>query len=315
MPEVSCSRETWPELPFAAWSDTCATLHMWTQVVGKIRLATTPLVNHWWNIPLYVTPRGLSTSSMPYEGGAFEIVFDFLDHRLLIQTSDGRSESMPLAPRSVAAFYIELMNKLRGLGIDIHIWAMPVEVPDAIPFDEDTTHASYDGAQANKFWRALLQADRVLQQFRARFIGKASPVHFFWGSFDLAVTRFCGRTAPPHPGGVPNLADWAVREAYSHECSSCGFWPGNGGFGEAAFYSYAYPEPAGFGDADPGVAAAYYSQQLHEFILPYDAVRAAAEPDAMLLKFLQATYEAGADRGRWDRAALERPKNGGIPAR
>ena len=314
MPEVNRTRETWPDLPFAAWSDTCATLHMWTQVVGKIRLATTPLVNHWWNTPLYVTPRGLTTSSMPYDGRAFEIVFDFIDHRLLIQTSDGRVEFMPLAPRTVAAFYAELMGKLRGLGIEVRISTKPVEVPDAIPFNEDTTHASYDGARANNFWRALLQAERVLQQFRAGFIGKASPVHFFWGSFDLAATRFSGRAAPPHPGGVPNLADWAVREAYSHECSSCGFWPGNGGFGEAAFYSYAYPEPAGFGDADAGVAAAYYNQQLREFILPYDAVRAAPDPDAMLLKFLQATYEAAADRAGWDRAALERARSGGVPA-
>ena len=306
MPEVNRTRETWPDLPFAAWSDTCATLHMWTQVVGKIRLATTPLVNHWWNTPLYVTPRGLTTTSMPYDGRAFEIVFDFLDHRLLIQTSDGLSESMPLAPRTVAAFYAELMSKLRGLGIEVRISTKPVEVPDAIPFNEDTTHVTYDGARANNFWRALLQADRVLQEFRAGFIGKASPVHFFWGSFDLAATRFSGRAAPPHPGGVPNLADWAVREAYSHECSSCGFWPGNGGFGEAAFYSYAYPEPAGFGDADAGVAAAYYNQQLREFILPYDAVRAAPHPDAMLLKFLQATYEAAADRAGWERTALER---------
>jgi hypothetical protein len=298
--------ENWPELPFAAWSDTCATLHMWTQVVGKLRLAATPLVNHWWNVPLYLTASGLTTLPMPYGDDAFEIQFDFIDHRLLIQTSEGRSDSMPLTACTVAEFYDVLIRKLRSLGIEIHIWPKPVEVPDAISFDRDTHHASYDAAHANRFWRVLLQADRVLQQFRARFVGKASPVHFFWGSFDLATTRFSGRTAPPHPGGVPNLADWAVREAYSHECSSCGFWPGNGGFGQAAFYSYAYPEPAGFAGADAGVPAAYYSQQLHEFVLPYDAVRFSQQPDMMLLRFLQSTYEAAADLGKWDRQALER---------
>jgi hypothetical protein len=298
----------WPELPFAAWSDTCATLHMWTQIVGKLRLAATPLMNHWWNVTLYVTPRGLTTSAMPYHDSAFEIEFDFIDHQLLIRTSKGVSESMPLAPCTVAEFYNVLMSKLRSLGIEIHIWPKPAEVPDGIPFDQDTTHASYDATYAQQFWRALLQAERVLQQFRARFIGKASPVHFFWGSFDLATTRFSGRPAPPHPGGVPNLADWAVREAYSHECSSCGFWPGNGGFGQAAFYSYAYPEPAGFADADPGVAAAYYDQQLREFVLPYDAVRSSQHPDTMLLRFLQSTYDAAAGHGHWDRAALEKTR-------
>jgi hypothetical protein len=281
---------------------------MWTQVVGKLRLAAAPHANHWWNVALYLTARGLSTSPVPYRNGSFDIEFDFIDHRLLIRTSDGQSAMMALTPRTVAEFHSDLMAKLAGLGIAVRIWPHPVEVPDAIPFDQDTAHAAYDADSAYRFWRALLQADRVLKQFRARFIGKASPVHFFWGSFDLAATRFSGRPAPPHPGGVPNLADWAVHEAYSHECSSCGFWPGNGGFGQAAFYSYAYPEPSGFGSADPGDPAAYYSQELREFILPYDAVRASAEPDAMLLRFLQATYEAAADLGRWDRDALERPR-------
>lgn len=305
------AEEIWPALPYSGWSDTCATLHMWTQVVGKLRLAAAPQSNHWWNVALYLTARGLTTSAVPYRNGAFEIEFDFIDHQLVIRTSDGQSASMALAPRTVAAFYDEVMTKLAGLGIAIHIWPQPVEVPDAIPFDQDTVHAAYDAGSAHQFWRALLQADRVLKKFRTRFIGKASPVHFFWGSFDLAATRFSGRPAPPHPGGVPNLADWAVREAYSHECSSCGFWPGNGGFGQAAFYSYAYPEPAGFGGADPGDPAGYYSHELREFILPYDAVRASAEPDAMLLRFLQATYEAAANLGGWDRLVLERPLTSG----
>ena len=300
--------EPWPPLPYSAWSDTCATLHMWMQVVGKIRLAAAPPANHWWNVALYLTARGLSTSSVPYGNGSFEIEFDFIDHRLLIRSSDGQSAMMALAPRTVAEFYSEVMAKLARLGIAVRIWPRPVEVPDAIPFDQDTVHAAYQAESAHRFWRALLQADRVLKRFRARFIGKASPVHFFWGSFDLAATRFSGRPAPPHPGGVPNLADWAVREAYSHECSSCGFWPGNGGFGQAAFYSYAYPEPPGFGSADAGEPAAYYSQELREFILPYDAVRASAEPDAMLLRFLQVTYEAAANLGGWDRDALETPR-------
>jgi hypothetical protein len=299
--------DIWPELPFAAWSDTCATLHMWTQIVGKLRLAVTPPVNHWWNVPLYVTASGLTTSAMPYGDGAFEIQFDFIDHRLLIRTSKGASDSMALSPCTVADFYDVLMRKLRSLGIEIHIWPQPVEVPDAISLDRNTSHASYDANYAHRFWRALLATDRVLQQFRARFIGKASPVHFFWGSFDLATTRFSGRTAPAHPGGVPNLADWAVQEAYSHECSSCGFWPGNGGFGQAAFYSYAYPQPTGFADADPGVPAAYYNEELREFVLPYEAVRSSQQPDAMLLGFLQSTYEAAAGLGKWDREALERP--------
>jgi hypothetical protein len=298
--------DNWPALPYDAWSDTCATLHMRTQIVGKLRLAATPRVNHWWNVALYVTPRGLTTSSMPWRGGAFDMEFDFVDHVLKIRTDDGGAEAIALAPRPVAAFYAETMERLRRLGIDLRIWTRPVEVLDAIPFDRDTRHAAYDAASAHRFWRTLLHADRVLTAFRARFLGKASPVHFFWGSFDLAATRFSGRTAPPHPGGVPNVADWVVREAYSHECSSCGFWPGNG-FGAPAFYAYAYPEPAGFADADPG-GAGVYNRDLREFVLPYDAVRTAPDPDATLLRFLQATYDAAATLGGWDRAPDRPPE-------
>lgn len=299
--------DTWPALPLAEWEETCATLHMWTQVVGKVRLALTPMLNHWWQVPLYVTCRGLTTSPIPYGGRSFEIDFDFIDHRLALRTSDGESESFALQPISVADFYAEVMGRLRVLGIELRISTMPAEVADAIPFDQDRRHAAYDAAYAHRFWRILVQADRVLKSFRARFIGKASPVHFFWGSFDLAVTRFSGRPAPPHPGGVPHFPDWAAREAYSHEVSSCGFWPGNGGFGQPAFYAYAYPEPPGFGEAPAVPAAAFYSPELREFILPYDAVRQAAAPDDDLLAFLHSTYAAAADLGGWDRAALERP--------
>lgn len=299
--------ELWPALPFAEWQDTCATLHMWTQVVGKVRLALAPMVNHWWQVPLYVTCRGLTTSPIPYGTRSFQIDFDFIDHRLTMTTSDGAVEGFPLQPRSVAEFYAEVMGRLRALDIAVRISTMPAEVADAIPFEQDRLHAAYDAAYAHRFWRVLVQADRVLTLFRARFIGKASPVHFFWGSFDLAATRFSGRPAPPHPGGVPHFPDWAAREAYSHEVSSCGFWPGNGGFGRPAFYAYAYPEPPGFGGAPAAPAAAFYSPELREFILPYDAVREAASPDDDLLAFLHSTYAAAADLGGWDRAALERP--------
>lgn len=303
---TSAAPEVWPGQSFPEWQDTCATLHMWTQIVGKIRLALMPMANHWWQVPLYVTCRGLTTAPMPCGARSVEIDFDFIDHRLIVRLSDGGREEVPLQPCSVAAFYGEIMGRLRGLGIDVHIWRMPVEVADAIPFDADTLHASYDAAQVQRFWRILLQAARVLTKFRCRFIGKASPVHFFWGSFDLAVSRFSGRPAPPHPGGAPNLGDWAVREAYSHEVSSCGFWPGNGGFGRPAFYAYCYPEPAGFADAVVSPAGAFYSAGLREFILPYDDVRRAASPDNDLLEFCQRTYEATADLAQWDRPALER---------
>jgi hypothetical protein len=298
--------EAWPSLPLAEWRDTCATLHLWTQVVGKIRLAQTPLVNHWWNVALYVTARGLTTSAMPYGSRAFQIDFDFIDHQLIIAVSDGRREAIALQPRSVADFHREVMGRLRILGLDLRIWTMPVEIADAIPFEQDQTHAAYDGEYANRFWRILVQADRVLNGFRARYIGKVSPVHFFWGSFDMAVTRFSGRRAPEHPGVAPNLGKWVMREAYSHEVSSAGFWPGSGPDGAPMFYAYAYPQPEGFAEAKVRPAAAYWDEALGEFLLPYDAIRQERNPDELLLQFLDSTYVAAADLGGWDRAALER---------
>jgi hypothetical protein len=298
--------ETWPSLPFAEWRDTCATLHMWTQIIGKIRLAQAPLINHWWQVPLYVTSRGLTTSPIPLGERVFEIGFDFIDHRLTIETGDGKADGFALRPIAVADFYAEATQRLRALGIDSHIWTTPVEIPDPIPFEQDRTNAAYDPDYANRFWRSLVQADRVFTAFRARFLGKASPVHFFWGSFDLAVTRFSGRRAPQHPG-APNVADKVTREAYSHEVSSCGFWPGGAGMEQPIFYSYAYPRPAGFGDAPVTPAPAFYSRDFGEFILPYDEVRQASSPDEALLDFLQSTYEAAATLAHWDRAELERP--------
>jgi hypothetical protein len=297
---------SWPALPLGEWSDTCETLLRWTQVVGKVRMVLTPLVNHWWNVTLYVTSRGLTTSPIPGGAGTFEIQFDFVDHQLRIDSSDGASERIALQSMSVADFYADVMARLKHLGIGVHIWTMPSEIEGALPFEQDRTHAQYDPAKAHRFWQALLQADRVLKVFRSRFIGKVSPVHFFWGSFDLAVTRFSGRPAPP-PGGVtPNVASWVMAEAYSHEVSSCGFWPGNGGYGKAAFYVYAYPEPAGYGDTRLHTSDAFYDKGLGQFILPYDALRQSAEPDAVLLGFLQETYEATANLAQWDRAGLER---------
>jgi Family of unknown function (DUF5996) len=303
------AREPWPLLDYPAWADTCATLHLWTQIVGKIRLALTPQSNHWWSVALYVTARGLTTSAMPWQGGALQIDFDFIDHQLILRMSDGRAERVALAPRSVADFYAEVMRRLKSLGVDVHIWTMPVEIPDAIPFEADTGHKSYDAAAATLFWQQLVQVHRVFDIFRAGFIGKCSPVHFFWGSFDLAVTRFSGRAAPAIQRTAPNLGLWAMREAYSHEVSSAGFWPGNGGYGKAAFYSYAYPEPEGF--AQTVVKGASYDSALGEFVLPYSAVAESASPDQTLLDFLQATYEAAADHGKWDREALERRRQGG----
>ena len=297
----------WPSLPLAEWQDTCATLQLWTQIVGKIRLAQAPLVNHWWQVPLYVTARGLTTSPMPYGRRSFQIDFDFIDHRLLIADSDGRSESLALAPRSVADFYREVMARLAGLGLGVRIWTMPVEIAGAIPFDQDRTHATYNPDHAHRFWRILVQSERIFSRFRARFLGKASPVHFFWGSFDLAVTRFSGRTAPPFPGASPNLGSWVMREAYSHEVSSCGFWPGGGAVAEPAFYSYAYPPPPGFAAAAVRPEGAFWHDALGEFILPYDLVRRDADGEERLLDFLESTYAAAADLGKWDRAALERP--------
>jgi len=291
----------WPDLPLSAWSETCETLHRWTQIAGKVRMALTPQVNHWWNVTLYVTARGLGTSAIPYGPGAFEIIFDFVDHRLRIDASDGRSESFALAPMTVKDFYLEFMRRLQRLDIKVHIWTMPSEIENAVPFDQDVVHAQYDPVYAQRFWRALLQADRVMKAFRAGFIGKVSPVHFFWGSFDLAVSRFSGRPALPPSAAAPS---W-VREAYSHEVSSCGFWPGGAGMQEPIFYAYAYPPPPGFSEAPVRPEAAYYNREFGEFILPYDAVRQAAQPDAALLDFLQTSYAAAADRGRWDRSILE----------
>jgi len=297
--------ETWPSLPLGGWRDTCATLQLWTQVVGKIRLALAPPVNHWWHVPLYVTCSGLTTSPIPYGARRFQIDFDFLHHRLAIQTSDGATESFPLQPRSVAEFYSEVMKRLCALGINVQIWTTPVEIPDPITFEEDRIHSAYDPTHVHRLWCILVQADRILTVFRARFCGKASPVHFFWGSFDLAVTRFSGRLAPPHPG-AHNVADRVSREAYCNEVSSCGFWPGGAGMEQPVFYSYAYPPPLGFAAATVRPVAASYSDALGEFILPYDDVRQAESPDDALLDFLQSTYEVAARLGRWDRASLER---------
>ena len=302
----------WPDLPFNEWSDTAATLHMWTQIVGKIRLARSPWTNHSWHVPLYVTSHGLGTSLIPYNGRAFEIDFDFLTHQLLLRTADGARRSISLESRPVSDFYREVLDALAALRLDIRIHTTPSELADGIPFDKDVAHQHYDREFATRFWRALVQVDRVFKEFRSRFIGKCSPVHFFWGSFDLAVTRFSGREAPPHPGGVPNFPDWVAREAYSHEVSSAGFWPGGSGVEHASFYSYAYPAPAGFAKADVSPSGARYSNKLGEFLLPYDEVREAASPDEVLLEFLQSTYEAAADNARWDRDALER---GLVPSR
>ena len=297
--------EDWPDLPLSAWADTCATLHLWTQVVGKIRLAHAPMINHWWQVPLYVTCRGLTTSPIPYGARTFQIDFDFIDHKLEIRTSKGEIETFALGPRAVADFYSEVMGRLRGLGLETKIWTMPVEIEGAIPFDQDREHGAYDPQYVHRFWRILVQVDRLFTRFRSPFLGKASPVHFFWGSFDLAVTRFSGRRAPLLTSDSPNLGRWVMQEAYSHEVSSCGFWPGNGGFGRPAFFSYAYPEPAGFADA-PMSPTAYYDQDLGQFILPYDTVRHASSPDDVVMDYLRHTYEAAAKLGLWDRAALER---------
>jgi uncharacterized protein DUF5996 len=295
----------WPALPLAEWKDTYHTLHMWTQIVGKIKLALTPLVNHWWNISLYVTPRGLTTSAMPFNNRLFQIDFDFIDHLLLIETTDSSTKKIALRQRSVAEFYQETMAALRSLGMPVTIWTTPVEVPDPIPFEKDQKHAAYDPEYAQRFWRIMAQTSLVLTEFRSRFTGKVSPVHFFWGAFDLAVTRFSGRTAPSHPG-APNLARFVAVEAYSHEVSSCGFWPGGGPVDEPAFFAYAYPEPQGFKDYPIQPTEAFYHTGMREFLVPYDVVRTAKSPDEVLLSFLQSTYEAAATCAKWDRRALER---------
>jgi hypothetical protein len=297
--------ERWPELPYAAWKDTCQTLQLWTQIVGKIRLARTPWLNHSWHVTLYVTARGLTTSPIPDGARSFEIEFDFIDHVLWLRTSDGHVRQIVLKPMTVAEFYADVRHVLAELGIAVTINGKPNEIPDAIPFAEDRVHASYDRDYANRFWRVLAATNEVFTQFRTAFLGKASPVHFFWGSFDLAVTRFSGRSAPRHPGGVPNLPDDVAQEAYSHEVSSAGFWPGGGAIDYPAYYSYAYPAPEGFASAAVKPAQAFFSKELGEFILPYDAVRTNTNPRGALMAFLQSTYDAAANLGHWDRAALE----------
>ena len=298
--DTAPNQDLWPALPVAEWQQTRDTLHMWMQIVGKIRLALSPRMNHWWEVPLYLTARGLTTSPIPYDAGVFEIQFDFIDHELFVETSWGGLKTLGLSPKSVADFHAELMAALRGLGIAVKIWTMPVETPNPIRFEQDQVHASYDPEYANRFWRVLLSADTIFKEFRARFTGKSSPVHFFWGSFDLAVTRFSGRRAPERPG-----ADAITREAYSHEAISVGFWPGTGDM-DAAFYSYAAPEPAGFSKAPVSPSAALYSTVLSEFLFPYDAVRRSSAPREDLLGFAQTVYDAGTTLGRWDRAAIER---------
>ena len=298
---IAQNEQGWPAFPLEQWNDTRATLHMWTQFVGKVRLALTPLVNHWWNVPLYVNARGLTTSAIPYVSGPFELWFDFIDHQLVLQKSDGARSVLPLTAMSVADFYQRVMSMLRSSGIKVKIWRMPVEIPDPIPFDEDLVHASYDPDAAQRFWKVLLSVQSVFDEFRSRFIGKCSPIHFFWGSFDMALTRFSGRPAPERPG-----ADRITREAYSHEVSSVGFWPGSGASSAPAFYSYTAPEPSGYRDWPVRPAAARYDGQLGEFILMYEDVRTSSSPSATLLDFCQSTYEAGATLGKWDRNALER---------
>jgi Family of unknown function (DUF5996) len=302
------SAEPWPELNYADWKDTCATLHMWTQIVGKIRLRLTPWMNHSWHVTLYLTSRGLTTSPIPHGNDTFEIRFDFIDHELRILKSDGGSRVLKLQPQSVSKFYKEVMRSLDELNLPVKIDMLPNEIADPIPFDKDEKHRSYDPQYANRFWRVLVQADRVFKQFRSRFCGKCSPVHFFWGSFDLAVTRFSGRQAPPHPGGIPHLPDAITREAYSQEVSSLGFWPGNDAIPQAIFYSYAYPEPKGFSEAKVKPDAAAYNSQVKEFVLPYDAVRTAKSPDDALLEFAQSTYDAASTLGEWEREALVEKK-------
>ena len=300
--------QIWPSLDYSAWRETCATLQLWTQIAGKIRLALGPWINHSWGVTLYVTARGLTTSLIPYGTRAFEIEFDFIRHQMRITTAEGDERAIKLQPQSVASFYREVMSKLRELAIEVQIGMRPNETLEAIPFDRDEKHAAYDPEYADRFWRVLLQADRVFKEFRSGFCGKCSPVHFFWGSFDLAVTRFSGRRAPPHPGGIPHLPDAITREAYSQEVSSLGFWPGNDQIPTALFYSYAYPSPDGFADAKIKPAAASFHPQLREFVLPYEDARRGQSPDDMILEFAQSTYDAASTLAKWDRAAFEEKK-------
>jgi hypothetical protein len=298
----------WPQLSYADWKETCGALHMWTQIVGKIRLKLAPWTNHSWHVTLYVTSRGLTTSPIPHGSDTFEIRFDFIDHHLRILKSDGGQRTIELGPRSVADFYKAVMAALDELKLPVKIDLVPNEIENPIPFDQDEKHRAYDAEYANRFWRVLVQADRVFKEFRSRFCGKCSPVHFFWGSFDFAVTRFSGRAAPPHPGGIPHLPDAITREAYSQEVSSLGFWPGAEVMPQAIFYSYVYPEPAGFAQAKIKPGDASYNAQLREFVLPYDAVRTAKSPDDTLLDFAQSTYDAASTLAKWDRPALEEKK-------
>ena len=306
-------RELWPALPLNEWQDTYATLHRWLQIVGKTRLALTPMLNHWWNVTLYVTERGLSTSVMTQGSSPLDIEFDFVEHVLRARTT-AKEERIPLMAESVAAFYKKYLAMLQQLGIEVQLYASPVEIEDATPFPKDTVHDSYDPAAANRLWRILLQSDRVFRRFRAGFVGKSSPVHFFWGSFDLAVSRFSGRRAPTHPGGAPNCPDWVMVEAYSHEVISAGFWPGSAAYPEPAYYAYAYPEPAGLAQESIAPAAAFYHPEMREFIMPYEAVRTSSDPDASLLTFMESTYDAAARLASWDRSALERDPAIGVRA-
>jgi hypothetical protein len=299
---------TWPSLPLSEWKDSLTTLHRCLQIVGKTRLALAAPLNHWWHVTLYLTARGLTTSPMPYGVRSFEVELDFIDHNLLVRTNEGATRALALVSRTVADFYREYTGLLDSLGFRIKLRPIPSEMEDTEPFTDDRRHFAYDPDYVSRCWKILSRTDRVFQQFRGRFLGKCSPVHFFWGGFDVACTRFSGRTAPPHPGGVPNFPDWAAREAYSHECISAGWWPGGGPLTEASFYSYCYPEPAGFAQAAVQPEGAFYHPELREFILPYDTVRLAPNPEKTLLQFLQTTYEAGATLGRWDRQALERPQ-------
>lgn len=310
----SGATSAWPVLPYRAWRETAATLHLWLQIIGKIQLMQRPWINHSWQVALHVTARGLGTGLMGCGSAAFQIDFDFIDHRLELRVTDGRIATLPLEPQTTATFYRNVMRELERLGVPVAIRTMPNELPHPIPFETDDVHGSYDAEYAHRYWRVLVQADRVFEQFRARFVGKCSPVHFFWGSADLAVTRFSGRTAPTHPGGMPHLPDWVVREAYSHEVSSAGFWGGGEQYPHAMFYSYAYPEPAAFAQSTIRPRAAFYSDSLKEFVLPYESVRTASSPDAVLLEFLQSSYDAAAELSKWDRGALELSRRTDVTA-
>ena len=304
-----------PELDLNAWAATQSTLQRWIQIVGKTRLKFAPMQNHWWQVVLYVTTRGLTTSPIPYEGRTFEVSFDFVNHELVILTSEGETRAMPLRSRSVAEFYDEYLATLRSLGVTAKLWPVPQEMPDTLRFNDDHIHDSYDPDAAHRCWQVLVFTDRTLKDFRGRFIGKCSPSHFWWGGFDLACTRFSGKPAPPHPGGIPNLADYVTRESYSYECISAGWWPGNvgGPVAEAAFYAYSYPEPPGCDVAPVEPEGAYYHPQMREWVLPYEVVRNAPDPEHTLLQFLQSTYDAAARLAKWDRARLERPNGWWVP--